>query len=284
MYKQGLYILGSGTCRLSTNRAQTSFCLINGKDTFVVDLGSQALTRLEEISALDECENLHIHLSHRHTDHISGLFQLLQCLTYSDELKHLKIQNVHIHLTPEVFGIIDSIRKIWGEEDTNLVGNYPEKKRQLLFHQGVNFADWKYMVGDIEVSSVHLPAVNNHGVSFTFDERRYGLTADANIQSVELDNFSKNNDVLVFDFGHLVNQRNDNGFYIDLEPVIELAVNSEAQIMYAAHIYLRHLEHNALSTDEREKEMHRLVKEAERAANERGFKGKMLLADDLLKI
>lgn len=154
MKNNGVYLTGTGTCRISSECGQNAGCVIMDSTTLVIDVGAQSLERLVRVGGLDACETLHIHLSHRHTDHISGLLQLLQCLTWSDDRRHLQVKQVFIHGTHEVCTLIQDMRTLIGENETDLVGLYPDAGRTLEFCPGPDFEDRTYQVGDIEIHSV----------------------------------------------------------------------------------------------------------------------------------
>jgi ribonuclease BN (tRNA processing enzyme) len=277
-----LYQIGTGTCRVDAGCAQSSACIINGDTTFLVDIGYGVLNRLDSLGALEHCRELHIHISHRHTDHLAGLFPLLQCLTWSDDLRHLSVERVVIHATEEVCGLIGSIRALWGEDETSLrTPTFTDTKRSLEYRPGPNFQNWTYAVGEIQVASVHLPGANNHGAKCEIRGRRYAFTCDATEVNDSLVDFCRNSDICVFDFGHLTNTRDTDGTHvIDLHPVAELLARANPRDARAAHVYLRHMQDRYLSASERSAETLRLVTEAATLARQRGFSGALTLAVD----
>ncbi len=282
-----VYLLGTGTCRISKDSGQNSACVImgDGYTTFLIDCGTQAIERLVKVGGLETCKTLHIHISHRHTDHLFGLFQLLQCLTWSDDRRHLQVEKVYIHATCEVCDLIDEIRSISDKAETDLLGNYPDEGRKLVFCPGPDFEDWTYHVGELEVLSKHLPGVNNHGVKFTLDGKVYAFTADALVVDENLFDFCRNVDVLVFDFGHIVNVRQKDGTWkIDRQNAVELLVRSNVRVAHATHIYLRNLQHQIVTSSQRELETALQLKMTDEGAKARGFKGQIRLGEDLLKI
>ena len=119
-----VFLLGAGTCRISPNAAQTSACVIFGSTTLLIDTGYAALQNLVAVGGLDSCEQLHLHISHRHTDHAIGIFPLLQGLTWSDDHRELQVKRVCIHATKEVCALIQKVREVWGEAETNLDGSF----------------------------------------------------------------------------------------------------------------------------------------------------------------
>jgi len=276
-------LIGTGTCRISSKRAQSSACVIHGDKTLLLDTGAQSLERMDRVGAFTKCKELHIHISHRHTDHLGGLFQLLQSLTFSDDFRHLQIEKVFIHATEEVCLLINKIRSIWGEEETSLKSRFAgSEARELIFRSGPDFDNWTYDFGTIKIESVHLPAYNNHGIRFSLNNKSYAFTADATEVNDSLYQFCKNADVLVFDFGHLTNEQlNDKSYRININPVVHLAVESNAKVLIGTHIYLRHLQHLSLSEDEREKEIEKIVADCQRNAYQKGFRGDIITGEDL---
>lgn len=277
-----IFLVGSGTCRIDAHRGQTSACVIDGSNTFVIDLGFGTLERLDRLGAFDECSTLHIHISHRHTDHLVGLLPLLQCLTYSDDRRHLAISRVVIHATNEVCNLIENIRTIWGVDETSLASVMRgTSHRTVEYQSGPDFRDWSYSVGGIQVQSVHLADSNNHGVSFMIGDSRYAFTADATVFSDELVKFCKGADVCVFDFGHITNIRQaDGSFIVDDSKAAALLAQANARKMYACHIYLRHLQEQRCGPEQREQEILRLVAATEEAARKQGFTGTLIVGED----
>jgi ribonuclease BN (tRNA processing enzyme) len=282
MSSPSLFLLGCGTCRIDPARGQTSACLIQGKTTFVVDLGFGSLERLERVGAFNQCSELHIHISHRHTDHLIGLFPLLQCLSWSDDYRYLRINKVVIHSTREVRELIEGIRSLWGPEETQLSkGCTPRSDRILEFAAGPDYEDWSYHVGGLEVRSVHLPSSNNHGVSFWLRGKRFAFTADATELNTSLIDFVKDADVCVFDFGHLSNVASGEGSYaITLDAIAELLAKGNPKKALAAHMYLRHLQNKILSAEERHSESERLIVATTELARPNGFMGTLESAKD----
>ncbi len=278
--KPQIYQIGTGTCRIDAAHAQTSACILNGDTTLLIDIGYGILDRLDSFGALDNCRELHIHISHRHTDHLAGLFPLLQCLTWSDDFKHLSVVRVVIHATEEVCNLIENLRSLWGKEETSLYNaSSPPLSRSLEYAPGPDFQNWTYWVGDIPVTSVHLPGANNHGARCDVDGKRYAFACDATELNDSLINFCRDSDLCVFDFGHLTNIRLSDGTYtINLEPVVDLLVKAKSPIARAAHVYLRHQQDRRLSPLERSRETARLVAETASRAKERGFTGTLSLA------
>ena len=279
-------LLGSGTCRISHEAAPVSSCVILGSTTFLIDVGAGALERLDRAGAFDACESLHVHISHAHIDHSIGIFPLLQCLTWSDDARHLNVKSVTIHATEEVCSLIARVQELLGAESTSLKnGTRACDARILTFAPGPNYSDWNYNVDGLSVSSVHLPGANNHGVTFSLNQKRYALTADATEVSDGLIEFSKDADVCVFDFGHITNVQTAQGAYeIDLQPAIELLTKANPKLAVAAHIYLRHLQHRPLSDGERADERSRLVRQSEELATKAGFSGRLVEGADRMRL
>jgi len=281
-----VYLLGTGTCRTDLAYGQSGACVINGSTTFIFDLGAGSLERLERIGAFEQCRDLHIHISHRHIDHAIGVFPLLQCLTYSDDARHLAVQHVTIHATQEVCDLIAQVRALWGVAETCLATSDPRcEARTLNYQPGPNYANWRYTVAGIEIESVHLPEHNNHGIRFMSRGVRYALTGDATFPGDGLTTFCRDTDICVLDFGHLTNRRlSHNLFEIDLTAVVDLIADSEARTIYASHMYLRHLQDRILTAAEREHEITRLLDETSRRAKALGFNGVLVRAQDCIEI
>jgi hypothetical protein len=253
-----------------------------GDITFVIDVGAGTLERLEIHGAFDKCRELHIHISHGHIDHVFGLFPLLQCLTWSDDARHLNIKRVIIHAPQSVCEAIKVTQTLWDGVQTQLSSLYPGcDDRALEYRPGPDAAHWRYEVGPISVDSIHLPTHHNHGVRFTLAERTYAFTCDATELNTDLVNFCAGTDVCVFDLGHLSCIRAQDGrFTLTLEHAATLLASANPKVAYAAHIYLRHLQDTQLSAAERAQENGRIVQQLEIEAHSRGFSGTLLAAED----
>jgi ribonuclease BN (tRNA processing enzyme) len=260
--------------------------LIDRDITFVIDVGFGTLERLESIGAFNECSELHIHISHRHTDHLIGIFPLLQCLAWSDDYRHLRIRKVVIHSTKEVRELIEGVRALWGVEETQFSRDGgTQMARTFEFASGPDYEDWAYKVGDIEMRAVHLPSSNNHGVSFSLAGKRFGFTADATEFNDSLINFVRDTDVCVIDFGHLSNvAQSDGTFAIVLDSVVELLRRANPRSVLAAHIYLRHFQNRIVSPEERLAEADRLIAETAELARQNGFTGRLTVAKDFMDL
>ena len=277
-----IYLVGSGTSRIDPRRGQTRACVIDGDTTFAIDLGFGSLERLEQLGGFDVCSTLHIHISHRHTDHLIGIFPLLQCLTYSDDRRHLAVNRVVIHATSEVCNLIEAVRSVWGPHETSLSSPMRgTSHRRIEYQPGPDYQDWSYTVGGLHVQSVHLADSNNHGVSFSVGGTRYAFTADATVFSDELVEFCKDASVCVFDFGHLTNIRQEDGsFVFDQSQAVSLLSRANPRKMYACHIYLRYLQEQLYSRDERKQEIARIITSTSTAARESGFTGQLIVGED----
>ncbi len=92
--------------------------------------------------------------------------------------------------------MIARVQELLGAESTSLKnGTRACDARVLTFAPGPNYSDWNYNVDGLSVSSMHLPGANNHGVTFSLNQKRYALTADATEVSDGLIEFSKDADV-----------------------------------------------------------------------------------------
>jgi phosphoribosyl 1,2-cyclic phosphodiesterase len=287
MKEASLILLGTNGASLSSHRAQTSLCLIKDQTTFVFDVGLNTPINLLKINALDNCETLIIHITHRHIDHIGGIFSLLQALTWSDEYLFLKIKNVTIYATTEVEEILLNSFKAMGEDQFNLAGYYPERKRSLELISYPDEENFSYQIEDIEINSVHLPLVFNHGIKFKLNEKIIALTGDATIIDENYINFCNGSDIVVFDLGHLIikpSSTSESKFELFLDNVISMLSKVRTGRFIATHLTLRHLEHKNLSSDERESIYREILNEIYSKAKDKGFVGTLELGKDLNKI
>lgn len=287
MKEASLILLGTNGASLSSHRAQTSLFLIKDKTTFVFDVGLNTPINLLKVNALDNCESLVIHISHRHIDHIGGIFSLLQALTWSDEYLFLKINSVIIYATKEVEEILLNSFKAMGDDQFNLAGYYPERKRSLKLISHPNEENFNYQIEDIEINSVHLPLVFNHGIKFKLNEKIIALTGDATIIDENYINFCNGSDIVVFDLGHLIitpTSTSESKFELFLDNVINMLSKVKTGRFIATHLTLRHLEHKNLSVEEREVIYKKVISEICGRAKDEGFIGSLELGQDLTKI
>lgn len=253
-----------------------------GTTTYIIDIGSAALERLELAGAFDACHELHIHISHSHIDHAFGLFPLLQCLTWSDDARHLQIARVVIHATASVCTMIQRTLSLWDDAQTRLLNGYPGcAERSLEFCAGPDTQDWLYNVGPLQVTSAHLPSHQNHGASFSCNDKTYAFTCDATTLNDDLIAFCSNVDVCVFDLGHLSSLKESSGrFTLSLDDAATLLATAKPKKAYAAHIYLRHLQDRQLSATERGHEAARILQSLAEQASALGFTGQLTAAED----
>jgi glyoxylase-like metal-dependent hydrolase (beta-lactamase superfamily II) len=275
-------LIGSGTCRIDPFRGPTSGCVVMGPTTYIIDLGCGALDRLELAGAFDSCHELHIHISHHHIDHVFGLFPLLQCLAWSDDARHLQIGRVVVHATHTVCSMIQRTLSLWDETQTKLQSSTPDNtERSLVFRPGPDTSDWTYQAGELTVHSVHLPAHHNHGVSFSYNNRSYAFTCDATELTDSLVAFCAHADVCVFDLGHLSSKQASTGHYtLSLDNAATLLARANPQKAYAAHTYLRHMQHRLVSSSERAREIARIIETLNEQARALGFTGQLVGAED----
>jgi ribonuclease BN (tRNA processing enzyme) len=253
-----------------------------GTTTYIIDLGCGALERLQLAGAFDACRELHIHISHNHIDHAFGLFPLLQCLTWSDDARHLQVKRVVIHATTSVCTMIQRTLSLWDEAQTRLLNGYPGcTERSLEFCAGPDTRDWLYDVGPLRVTSAHLPAHQNHGASFSCNGKTYAFTCDATEFNEDLITFCSHVDVCVFDLGHLSSLKDDNGrFSLSLDHAAKLLATANPKKAYAAHIYLRHFQDRKLSPSERAHEAAQIIQSLTKQAGALGFTGQLIAAED----
>lgn len=280
-----LFILGTAGTTISLMRAQTSFCLLLNKTTFIFDVGLTTPHKLLEINALKNINSLFIHISHRHIDHIGGLFPLLQSLTWADDPMLLGVETVKIYCTKEVQSILTSSMQSMGMEQFDLRGYYPERNRRLEIISYGNEDSYSYQVEDIKMKSVHLPITYNHGVKFRIENKQIALTGDATEYGERYLNFCKGADIIIFDLGHLTTRLNkDHTFTLNLDSTISLLAECKTGRFIATHLTLRHLEHKVLSVEGREQAYIELIGEILCKAREKGFMGSLELGEDLMEV
>lgn len=274
-------ILGSGTCRLSSTRTTSSGYLKTGNKLLLIDCGIGVPLRIAEYGLMQGCTELDIHISHRHGDHLLGLFALLQSLTWSDDSADLAIETVRIHCTEEVKDLAQLIYKNIGSQDMDLNASNPTRKRSLEFCAGPNHADWEYKFAGISCRSVHLPDSNNHGLQFSAGDKLFGFTCDATEVGAELIEFLKNVDIGVFDFGHLCNIPNaDYSWSFDTTAAERLLENITSTHLIATHAYMRDMQQTPLSEEAREALLQERFDDLLEKTRAKGFSAKLELGYD----
>ena len=238
---QSVTLLGTGTCEIRADRMSTSALVELGNVSFVFDMGRGTTQRLSEL-ALTNDDICHVLISHFHPDHVSDLIPFLQCGAWSRV--DPRTQDLHIYGPPGIVKLVNGFYDLLSKEalvkDTYEV-HVHELEAGTFFIEGH------------ELEYVALPGSGNHGVIFTCNEKRYGLSGDAT-EVEPLIAFLKRVEVGVIDAGHLTD-----------DEIVRAAAQSNTPTIICSHIY-RELDLAALAS----------------VARNEGFSGELLVARDLL--
>jgi len=77
-----LKFIGSGSA-LNTSLGNNSAFIKEGKSLLLIDCGSTTFSRMQELSLLDDINNIYVLITHRHPDHISSLGDLIFYANYT---------------------------------------------------------------------------------------------------------------------------------------------------------------------------------------------------------
>lgn len=238
---QSVTLLGTGTCEIRPDRMSTSALVDLENVSFVFDMGRGTTQRLSELARAND-DICHVLISHFHPDHVSDIIPFLQCGAWSRVDPRTK--DLHIYGPPGILKLINGFYDLLSKEalvrDTYAV-HVHELEPGPFFIEGQ------------ELEYISLPGSGNHGVIFTCNGKRYGLSGDATeVEPLIL--FLQRVDVGVIDSGHLSD-----------DEIVRVAAQSNTPKIICSHIY-RELDLPALAL----------------AAKNEGFKGELLVARDLL--
>ncbi len=235
-----MVLLGTGTCQLTPER-MASAVLLELEDLRVVyDFGRGIAGRITELGlAQDDIE--HVVISHFHPDHLSDLIPFLHAGSWSQV--DPRTRDLTIWGPTGLKALLEPLFALFSPGLVNQ-DRYRVHLREV--------ADERLTIGDREFIYADLPPANNHGLKFSLGGRSYALTGDAELheQSIE---FLREVTIGVFDAGHLTD-----------EEIVELAVESGAELLVASHLY-RELDEEELNA----------------RASKRGYAGRLIVGHDL---
>lgn len=194
-------------------------------------------------SGLQQDDLRHIIFSHYHPDHISDLIPYLQAACWSQIDRRSK--PLHLY-GPE--GLEKQIGLLLGLFDENALSS---DTFTLELHE---LPAGPFSIEDRHFEFIHLPPHNNHGLAFSYRGYQYAFTGDSGFHIEEIA-LLENSDFAVIDAGHITD-----------EEIIDLAVHTQVDTLVCSHLY-------------RELDQKRLGKEASR----KGFKGEIVVGEDLLE-
>ncbi len=245
-HQSGLHsitLLGTGTCQIEAHRMASSALISTDNENIVFDMGRGITQRLVELG-LKHDDIDHIILSHFHPDHISDLAPFLQAANWSRTDPRTKPLNIYGPAGTK--DLHSKFCALFGKE--SMLG----KDYDLHIH---DIEDSQFQVGSLKMDYVDLPPADNHGIAFTMNGKRYGLTGDSFFHQDEIE-FLKALDVAVVDSGHPTD-----------DELVELAVATNTPTIICSHLY------RELSAEE-----------LNAAARAKGYTGEFVIGEDKMVI
>ncbi len=241
MKQQKITLLGTGTCQLQKHRTSSSI-LVELKDLlFVYDIGRGTTQRLAELDVKQD-DIRHIILSHFHPDHIIDLVPLLHASAWSQVDPRSK--DLHIY---GPIGLEVQIMRLM-----SLFG--PDELKRDFFNVHIHeIRNDNFVIGKRKFEFINLPPVNNSGLKFEVNGKKYAFTGDSNFHKEEIA-FLSGVDFAVIDAGHPTD-----------EEIVKLAVETQVPKIVLSHLYRE--------TDENE---------IRQKANQAGYKGDLIVGKDLM--
>lgn len=184
----------------------------------------------------------HVVISHFHPDHVSDLVPFLHAASWSQV--DPRTVDLNLYGPPGTETLVAGMMELYG------AGALGRETWNLNVHE---IDDQGFSVAGRSVDFVDLPPAGNRGLGLTVGESRLVLTGDSGFHPQEVE-FLRGVDLAIFDSGHLT----------DAE-IVDLAAATGGALMVASHVY-RPLD----------------IPELQRRAEEQGFRGRLLLGEDLM--
>lgn len=235
-----LTLLGTGTCQIEHERRASSVLLELDGLPILFDCGHGVIQRLLE-AGLRHDQLEHVVLSHFHADHVSDLIPLMQAGAWSR--RDPRSTDLHIYGPPGVRRLINGIFQVLGHDALT------QPHYQIVVHE---VAGGSFEIGPYTFEAHSLPPAGNHGLCFTWNNRRYVLTGDSHFHEQEV-RLLTGVDLAVIDAGHISD-----------EEIVQLAAATQARVIVCSHLY-RELNARAL----------------QQQARAQGYTGTILVGKDL---
>lgn len=166
----------------------------------------------------------HVILSHFHPDHVSDLIPLFHAAAWSRTRP--RTTDLHIYGPQGTRALINGYLVLFGRTA------FEQSSYALIVHETTEAT---FSIGPHMFESVSLPPAGNHGIRFAHHQKTYAFTGDSHFHFQELA-FLRGIDFAIIDSGHISD-----------DEVVELAVESQAQVLLCSHLY-RELDVHSLQT------------------------------------
>lgn len=241
MKQQKIILLGTGTCQLQKHRTASSILVELEDLLFLYDIGHGTTLRLAQLD-IKQDDIQHIILSHFHPDHISDIIPLLHASSRSQTDPRSKDLNIYGPIGLEVQ--IMRIMSLFG----------PDELKRDFFNVHIHeIRENSFSIGKQKFEFINLPPVNNSGLKFEVNGKKYAFTGDSNFHKQEI-SFLTGVDFAVIDAGHPTD-----------EEIVKLAVETKVPRIILSHLYRE--------TDENE---------IGQKAKQAGYKGNLIVGKDLM--
>lgn len=158
-----LKFIGSGSA-LNTSLGNNSAFIKEGKSLLLIDCGSTTFSRMQDLSLLDDINNIYVLITHRHPDHISSLGDLI---FYA----HYTLKTSITILTPEENNVTKLLKYMGVERDLyNII--------QLSKRYQLKDEDFEIGISFVPVS--HVEYLECYGYILDYNNTRIYYSGDAN--------------------------------------------------------------------------------------------------------
>lgn len=210
-----LTLLGTGTCQIEHQRRTSSVLLELDGLYILFDCGRGIVQRLLD-AGVGHYQVDHIIISHFHPDHVSDLIPFLHTAAWS----RIDARTSDLHL----YGPAGMQKFIRGLMDAFQPTDFMPAHSAYSIH--VHEIDGERIeISPHSFEYLSLPPSGNHGLRFTWNNRRYAITGDSNFHQHEID-FLTDVDLAVIDSGH-----------IEDEDITDLAAVTQARHVVCSHLY-----------------------------------------------
>ncbi len=186
--KAKIIILGSGTCNIEPDKANTSLLIKYNNENIIYDFGYRVYSNLIKLGFSNENIS-RIIISHSHPDHFCDLIPFLHSCFYS---KNKKKNLLYLYSGKEFLEIINMIRRLLPAPD-----NFNEiVKIKIIKSDGI------FYIKDLKIKTLFSNHSSNISIKFKLNDKDIAITGDIDIKKDNL-NFFKNTDICFLNSGKL---------------------------------------------------------------------------------